>query len=458
MRTVQRVDLAIVGAGSAGMAAANIACSLALQVCIIDERASLGGQDPHAAPVRELIARTQQLRGLRHFPTATAWGLFPAEDPEGRPTSHHVQFYDASGVQRVHARHVLLATGGYEAPVPFLGWHLPGVMSARGIATVLDAHGIAVSGRIVLAGTHPMLLTLGERLLAAGVHVQAIAFAQPLRELLGSCGVTAPRTLWTIAALRRRGLPVMFHQRLLAALGDPQVSSARLRNTTGVDTDVPCDALGVSFGRLAATELARQAGAQCAWSDEAGWAIQVDAFMRTSVPGISVAGNEFGIDRHDVAQLCGEIAATGIAVDARRLEAKLADERTKTRRKRLDHLRRATARACLRHRCEVPIALLDPATLICRCEDITVGRLHEVLRENPDISSANTVKSLTRVGMGLCQGRTCEINVRRLIAQLRNERLNTIHGFAVRAPIKPLPIGLLAAHTAPIDHTETFPS
>ncbi|MGH8210938.1 MAG: NAD(P)-binding protein, partial [Steroidobacteraceae bacterium] len=195
MNVAQSFDVAIIGGGPAGAAAAIATRSCQLDVCLIDEQPRLGGQIYRQPPAgfrvdswltgkayargKLLLARAEQLSGLRHIPSATTWGIFPAK-PEGPASGgHHVLFQNDAGLGRISARHVLLSTGCYEMPVPFRGWHLPGVMSAGGIQTLMKSQRVAAAANIVLAGSHPLLLIVAEQLLEAGVRIAAVAFMQP---------------------------------------------------------------------------------------------------------------------------------------------------------------------------------------------------------------------------------------------------------------------------------------
>lgn len=89
--------------------------------------------------------------------------------------------------------------------------------------------------------------------------------------------------------------------------------------------------------------------------------------------------------------------------------------------------------------------LATPETLVCRCEDVGVRQVADALCENPGVASASAVKLLTRTGMGMCQGRMCEHAVRRLIAEHHGVDLETVAGFTPQAPVKPVPLGSLAA-------------
>lgn len=474
-------DVAIIGTGPAGMAAAIAAGSFGLNVCLVDEQPRFGGQIYRQPPTgfhvdswlaggsyasgRALIERAERMTDVRHIGRATVLGLFPVQPHDGGgDPRHHVLFHDNVRLGRISARQVLVATGAYEMPVPFPGWQTPGVMSAGGIQTLLKSQRVAAGGNIVLAGSHPLLLVVAEQLLAADLKVAAIAFAQPFSQALRL--IRQPRallpgasqlrqTLSTLLRLRRAGVPILFGHVVTEALGSDRLEAVRLRRSSGRGREsiVVCDALGVCYGFLASSELARQAGARTFWVNGSGWVVQADEFMRSSVAGIYVAGEQTGIAGAEAAALSGEIAAVGMALDAGRVSRQDADARTAALRIRLARVRRfATLLAELS--APPPQLLTDIArrpTLLCRCEDVSVGQLTDALSANPGIMSASTAKLLTRVGMGFCQGRMCELSVRRVIAQLRGCPIEDVPGFVARPPVKPIPLALLAADPGAID-------
>jgi D-hydroxyproline dehydrogenase subunit alpha len=252
-------------------------------------------------------------------------------------------------------------------------------------------------------------------------------------------------------------VPLMLGQVVSEALGTDAVEAVRICRSDfrGEARVLACDALGVCYGFLASSELARQAGARSVWEAGSGWVVAADDLMRSSVPGMSVAGELIGVAGAMAAALSGEIAGLGIAVDCGRLAAGAALPRARVLRGRLERVRRfarllsrlsSPAPELLRH-------LASPSTLLCRCEEVTVEELTAALRHDPGIASASAAKLLTRVGMGACQGRMCETAVRWLIAASRGSALSEIAGYVPRAPVKPVSLAALAAESRamPID-------
>ncbi len=73
--------------------------------------------------------------------------------------------------------------------------------------------------------------------------------------------------------------------------------------------------------------------------------------------------------------------------------------------------------------------------IICRCEEITRGNILKVIREGAD--TLNIIKRITRAGMGLCQGRTCQKMIAVMIAQELGKSLSEVAPPSVRPPLRP---------------------
>ena len=470
----QKCDLAIIGGGPAGMAGAIVARRYEMDVCLLDEQPRFGGQIYRQPPRdfrvpswlsgagyakgKALLAQAEQLTGLCHLAPATVWACFKSGSEATADVAHDVLFHNDETAGRVNARHVLIACGCYEAPMPFPGWHLPGVMSAGGIQTLLKSQRIAAGHSVVLAGSHPLLFVVAEQLLSAGVKIAAICMVQSLHAAWGlvrsaRTTITGSKqifsTLKTLIALHQARVPVLYGHVVDEARGSRELGAVRIRDVArGTHRVIDCDALGVCYGFYPSSELARQAGAKHFWAAEGGWVIKADEYMRSSVPGISVAGELTGVAGAEAAALSGEIAALGVARDLGRVSMEQADGQLRKLQKRLTGLR---AFASLLARLatpsgELPEQLAHRSTLICRCEDVTLGEIEDAVSSDPGIQSASTAKLLTRAGMGLCQGRMCETSVRRIVARQRGIDLQQVAGYVVRPPVKPVPVALLSAY------------
>ena len=186
-------DVVVIGAGPAGLAAATVAARHALATVLFDEQGQPGGQIYRALTTspasRSALLGDDYSRGAAHIeafrqsgatyvPDATVWatknrddGLHEVNVSYGVPA--------ARSVRSVLARAVILATGALERPFPIPGWTLPGVMSAGGAQVLLKASGIVGAGRVVLAGSGPLLWLVAAQYLDAGVEIVALLDTTP---------------------------------------------------------------------------------------------------------------------------------------------------------------------------------------------------------------------------------------------------------------------------------------
>ena len=81
--------------------------------------------------------------------------------------------------------------------------------------------------------------------------------------------------------------------------------------------------------------------------------------------------------------------------------------------------------------------------IICRCEEVDEQGMRETIREF-DLRTADQVKRLTRAGMGLCQGRTCEPLIKRILAEETGKKVSELLPLSRRPPLRPVKMGLLA--------------
>lgn len=185
-------DLVIVGAGPAGLTAAVTAADHGLSVLVVDEQRRPGGQifrqpppefqEPVRVPGayrwgRALLRDCEQRTDISWRFSTTAYGVLRDDDD---PDGLRLALYRAEGPELVRARRLLVATGAYDLPVAFPGWTLPGVLTAGGVQTLLKSQRLLAARRLVLAGSHPLLLLVADQLRAAGAEIAEVAFARGL--------------------------------------------------------------------------------------------------------------------------------------------------------------------------------------------------------------------------------------------------------------------------------------
>lgn len=473
-----RTELAIVGAGPAGMAAAEAAADCGVSVVVIDEQPSAGGQI-YRQPPREfsvpdwlegrvyqagkaLLNRVSNDTRIRWLEESTVSGIVPVADAGG--DGRFTLITDGpEGVGSVTAESVLIAPGCYDMPVPFPGWNLPGVMAAGGIQAFLKSQRFIPGTRFLFTGSHPLQLVVADQIVRAGGDVAGVLFVQSWRRALRLW--TSPSVVWygrakllqtaaILRRLRRAGVAVRFQETVVRADGGDRLESVTVA-PTGADgvanpasgREIACDRLGVCFGFLASSELARQIGAAIRWNAQCGgWIVSHDKWMRTSMPGISVAGEITGVAGADVAAEEGRVAAIGCALDLGKIDSQRADRLAAASRRKLAYLnqfaRLLSELSWPGDRC-LDQWLSDRDINLCKCEEVTVGDFVDQLQRNPDITSASAAKLLTRAGMGPCQGRYCQFAVTRLVARHSGQPEQRVGGFTGRFPSRPVEISAL---------------
>uniref|UniRef100_A0AAU2K3L7 FAD-dependent oxidoreductase n=1 Tax=Streptomyces sp. NBC_00049 TaxID=2903617 RepID=A0AAU2K3L7_9ACTN len=420
-------DLAVVGAGPAGLAAAVTAAGLGLRVTLVDAGDRPGGQYyRHPAPglgavrpealhhgwalfaTREAALRAHESAGrISYLPAHHVWAVVP--DGEEAWTLHAVAG-DEGPAARVTARAVLIATGAYERQLPFPGWTLPGVVGAGGAQAMLKAGLVLPGKRVVVAGSGPLLLAVAGSLAAAGATVPAVAeaasytaYAHQVPALLRNPGKLVEGAVHG-GALARHRVRLLTRHAVTEAHGTGRVEAvtvARLdrdwRPLPGTARRIPCDALAVGHGLVPQLELATGLGCATRSGPDGAVALDLDAHGRTSVPGIWSAGETGGIGGAGLALTEGEIAAHAIA--GRPVPAALARRRSRLR-------AFADAMAAAHRPGEGWTGWLPDDAVVCRCEEVPAGRIREAAADL-GARDARTVKLLTRAGMGWCQGRMC---------------------------------------------------
>jgi thioredoxin reductase len=449
-------DVAVVGAGPAGLTAAVAAADAGSTVQVLDLGERPGGQYWRWGPatadgrfhhgwaaftqLRDRFAAHQASGRIVYRPGHAVFQVEPpravapgavaglASGTEAPFRIHAVagdRERDYAGVQ---ARAVVVATGAYDLQLPVPGWTLPGVMAAGAAQSLLKSSAVAAGRRVVVAGTGPFLLPVAAGLAQAGARVAAVVEAgQPLDYLrqparLAGSWRKLPEAGGYLAGLARHRVPVLRRHAVIAARGDGRLESvtvARLdrdwRPVPGTERILAADVLAAGYGFVPQVELLGEAGAQLTagahLAPGAPAAVAVArADQQTTVPGLFTAGETTGVGGADLARAEGEIAGRAAA---RFAGQPIAPPRAAVR-----------ARAALRRFAAVMqdvhavrpgwAGWLADETVVCRCEEVTLGRMRAAAGLGAD--DARSIKLLARPGMGWCQGRICGPVVDALLA------------------------------------------
>ena len=472
------VDVVIVGAGPAGMAAALAVADEGFDVIVVDEQARAGGQifrrppaafdagQPDYAPYRwaaGLIERFENHPRIFTRFRSTAFGILKETDNPSGETRLAVALDTPAGGERVEAKRILLATGAYDLPVAFPGWTKPGVMMVGAAQSLLKSQKVLAGQKIVLTGSHPLLLIAAKQPVDAGARVQEIALARGIPSVLelakslpaapGNLSVFG-EAIRALATLARARVKISTRTLVTEASGDTAVASVRLARVDrgwkpiGTEREIPADLLLVGYGFSPSTELARQARCDLEWdAKKGGWIVAHDERSETNVPGIYVAGEPTGIAGAERSRAGGELAGLHIAESLGAAGDSLETKTAAAARRMAGAERFSRVVQDMFEPQRMALAeLAQPAgTIVCRCELVTSGEIDEILKANPFISAANAVKLECRSGMGPCQGRYCGGTVAAQVARAREISIEQAGHFTAHLPVKPVTLSRYSA-------------
>ncbi|HYI15725.1 MAG TPA: NAD(P)/FAD-dependent oxidoreductase [Thermomicrobiales bacterium] len=387
-------DIAIVGAGPAGIGAALAAARNGARVVIIDENSALGGH------LRWTMARQSgfgdELDGLRGheiaswatgllantgvevLTSAVAWGLFD---------DNALGVLTADSSFQLHADRVIIATGSTDLTWPFPGWELPGIVTATCALRLLHLDRVLPGRRVAVVG-------------AGSLAEQVVAD-------LHACG--------GIAVAR------------LPAVSDVTVGgSDRVEWIDDGGQRTVCDTVVLALGRQPDAQLALQAQVALTYSvDDGVFVAARDEALATSVAGVYVVGDAGGVNTPARAFAEGAVAgeaATGGTALASALE-------------RLRTIGRQTEPY-------PPLPAIADDTMVCRCEEVRANVLRAAIRDGA--ISLNDLKRRTRAGMGVCQGIYCNRAMAGMIASEAGVPIGSVVSMTARPPARLIPMAAMA--------------
>ncbi|NBA94685.1 NAD(P)/FAD-dependent oxidoreductase [Pseudomonas sp. R5(2019)] len=442
----------IVGAGPAGIRAAQTLVAHGLHPCLVDEASRGGGQIYRRQPAN-FQRPPEQLYG---FEAGKATAVHQALDDlagqiDYRPetlvwNAEHgrLDTLNNGRAGQLDFTQVIVATGATDRVLPVPGWTLPGVYSLGAAQIALKYQGCAIGERVLFCGSGPLLYLVAYQYAKAGAKVVAVldsapfsAQCQALPTLLGQ-PATLAKGVYYRAWLSAHGIPVQQGASLERIEGDQRVQTAIWRQGEHRH-QLECDALAFAHALRSETQLADLLGCEFAWNPlNRAWLPDRDAAGRSSVAGIYLAGDGAGIMGADAAEMAGERAALALLED---LGQRVDHSRCRQLEKRLAAI--ARFRQGLETAFPFPADWAEKAPddlVVCRCEEVRAGDVRAVVREGH--WEMNRVKAHCRVGMGRCQGRMCGAAAAEIVAAHSGRSVDCVGRLRAQAPIKPLPFGV----------------
>jgi NADPH-dependent 2,4-dienoyl-CoA reductase/sulfur reductase-like enzyme len=457
-------DVAVIGVGPAGLAAATVTASLGLATIVFDESPSPGGAIYRAlttTPVRRPevlgpdywrggnLVRAFQAAGAEYLPATSVWGVARRDDGAfdlgvtgGRPAARVAETFAA--------RALVIATGTLERPFPVPGWTLPGVVTAGGVQTLLKSAALVPEGHVVFAGSGPLLWQVAWQCLNAGARIDLVLETIP-RGRLAEAMRHAPgfmfsgylaRGLELVRFVRRRAR-VVEHVEALEAQGEGRIERVRYA-LDGHWQEVAADALVLSHGVVPNLHLAAALGCEIVWNPtQASFEPVVDTWGGTTIGNVFVAGDGAGVAGVEAAIARGRLAALAVANALGRIDAARRDADAEAPRRAVTHGLRGRAFLDALYRPADAFRRPDGDSLVCRCEEVTAREVRDAVRAGA--TDAEALAVATRCGRGPCQGRFCALTACEIIAAERGVPPAEVGHPRVRFPVRPVTLAEIAA-------------
>lgn len=469
----EHAQLLVIGGGPAGLAAAIEAATLGVKVVLIDENpvpAALMGLDvplfygqrmnaavqEEARMVERLVASTPALEAafdagvdvrLGHI----AWGAFVNGPGLHALPAKLVGLSDGQKTWLCSFDALILATGARDLVLGFDGVDLPGVMGARALKTLLTGYDAFDGERVLILGSGDLAAETALLLFDRGLEVAALIEVLPAPQ-------AAPHHL---AALAARDVKILTNTVIRRAAGNATGVTAAILSGPDAPEAIACDTICLAIGAVPSIELAGVLGCRLAFRGDLGGHVPVTGpDGATSIPGIFAAGSAAGLTRPPDAE--GRAAARAAAAWLKTPEKPSPPLRGRGLGEGASDTtpyRQSWMRALLQSG--------TPQTPVCLCEEVSRAELlgiqppkylactsnkmaardgKTLLEDGP--FNPDQIKRLTRAGMGPCQGRRCREQIALLLADAAGTSPENIPLASYRAPVRPLPLSLLATAEA----------
>ena len=433
---MEHTQVAVIGGGVAGAAAASTAAELGLDVTLIDEhpvdaesmamdiplffgQRALGTAADHGLMMSRVVGGSAGLQaaaeaGARVHPGVVVWDS---------AANNTLTLADEERSWRVRYERSIFASGARDICLPFRGWDKAGVMGAAAALALIDRYQAFAGRRIAVLGGGGIARTLVESARDAGVEVACIVDAHGI-----SPGEFADTPLFSDHGVIKAIGGEQVEGLAIAKLDESGVPAASSR------TEIECDTVCCAIGLVSNIDVMYWTGCDLEFRPGAGELVPVvDADMRTSRAEMFAAGDCAGVTGDsfaspDLAAAQGKAAAIAAARD---LGVNVEAPQSTPHRVRSNgegpKLRRSWARALSGDAPDLPV---------CLCEEVTRGDIARTVGSGP--RTPDHVKRLTRGGMGHCQGRRCREGIQALMSELTGAPLDEVSPASYRPPFRPV--------------------
>jgi NADPH-dependent 2,4-dienoyl-CoA reductase/sulfur reductase-like enzyme len=424
-----RYDVVVVGAGPSGIEAAIGAAKAGGSVLLVDENPISGmlmGNDTPLYFGGRMTAATQNSdrmleaifmsmpaletameAGVELLLGTTAWGVYRNGRGVASLPDQVVGLADAERSWMVGFGRIVLATGARDLAMAFPGWNQPGVMGAAALQILLTRYDAFAGRRILLLGSHDLALETALLAHERGLDVAGLVEVRDAPQ--GSAEL--------LAKIEAAGIAITCSQTIVSAQGGLNGVEAA---TLSSGETIACDTICVAIGLIPSIELVDAMHGARALEPMRG------GYIPAGEATVSAVGD------------CAGLTDTGFDHIAYRMEW-------------MQTLSAISADDTIICQCEevtrADLIGVQPPNYLARPAPMCARSLETLLTDGP--ANQDQIKRLTRAGMGVCQGRRCRDQVAMLLALESGKPFGTIPLATHRAPVRPLPLNILADWNEP---------
>ena len=446
----EQIQVAVVGAGPAGVSAALTAVGAGMNVTLIDEHPiamDVMAQDIPLFFGQRMLATTAN-RGLMLERVAGNNPLIAAaidagvdvklgttvwsSEPDGT-----LGLADSEHSWLLSYEYAVFATGARDLCFAFDGWEKAGVMGAGAALALMDRYQALSGRRIAVLGAGDLGLHVALRAVENGLDVAAIVDSLPAPQ-------ASPELLQRAEAAK---IPIYASHTVRQAIGPDEVVRLQIGPTGNGASDglkeIECDTVCLAIGMVPSAELMYWAGVDLSFEPSNGGFVPVlDENLRSTNEKIYVAGDAAGFTEGrftDPEQAARQGARAGAAIAAASGAGAPADGDNGALGRedgdgRVAEIRRTWLDSLTLSR--------GQDTVVCLCEEVTRQDLLATVRRgagHPDL-----LKRLTRAGMGHCQGRRCREQIQMIVSDVTDSPVPEVPLASYRPPFRPIPLSILA--------------
>ena len=313
------LDLAIIGSGPAGLAAAVKAKQLGIRDLVVFERDERpGGILPQCIHNGFGLQKfKEELTGPEYANRYIQMAADHYVDIELNTmvleidrTRTLTAVSEYGGLRSYQCKSVILAMGCRERPrgaIGIPGTRPAGVFTAGQAQRMVNIEGYMPGEKIVIQGSGDVGMIMARRLTLEGAEVKAVTEIQPY---------TSGLIRNEVQCLHDFGIPLLLSHTVAEIHGEKRVEGVTLTEVdagwnplAGTEKYMACDTLLLSVGLIPENELSRMAGVTM---DPLTGGASVNELLETDVPGIFSCGNVLHVNDYvDEVSAEGEIAARG---------------------------------------------------------------------------------------------------------------------------------------------------